>query len=518
MIFGVTWRRRRAPGARPLLGMMAGIILWSWTYALYWLAPNTAVSRFWLDATYFGVVTAPTMLFLFAMELIRKRSHLERKWLALLAVEPLLTLLILWTDPWHGWFYGPNRTDASNILSGGWWFWVNVVYSYTLILAALIQLVNSSRKARGVIYRRQIQTALAGVLVFVATNLAALAGFNPFPGLDLTPLIFVGDGVFFLLSLLQYRMLDIVPIATDVLVDTMSDGMIVFDLHGRILEINKSAAALFKVQRSDLVGKEQTFLTQRLPEFGQVFQASSGKSGNFELTLNGEQAKVFDVQLIPIIVQGQEPDGLLLTWRNVTPLAQAQDELRQANQALQTQLEKVQVLQAELQEQALHDPLTGLFNRRFLDEALKIEITRCDRQQSSLALLSIDLDHFKRINDTYGHQVGDEVLRQTARRLENNLRSGDLVARYGGEEFVVVMINTLAEAAWQRAQELCAQIAASPMQVEAGPIQVTASIGVAGYPLQADSPAELISRADKALYQAKDAGRNRAVLADQSAE
>lgn len=164
-------------------------------------------------------------------------------------------------------------------------------------------------------------------------------------------------------------------------------------------------------------------------------------------------------------------------------------------------------MQDLLIEHAEIDPLTGLPNRRALDKRLVQEWSRLLRHGGRLSVIMADIDHFKNVNDRFGHPVGDEVLRQMARLLAEGCRESDMPARYGGEEFVVVATETNAEAAAGLAERLRASICAVPMEAHGQAVNVTASFGVADNK-GLKSPEELVHAADEALYRAKEAGRN----------
>jgi two-component system cell cycle response regulator len=170
---------------------------------------------------------------------------------------------------------------------------------------------------------------------------------------------------------------------------------------------------------------------------------------------------------------------------------------------------------ARLEQLAQTDPLTQLLNRRALTERITAEMERALRYDSTMALLMIDLDHFKRVNDTYGHLVGDDVLRDVAQLLSDTIRSADIVARYGGEEFLVLLPETDDAGAESFADRLRCAIETHPFASDslAEPLRLTASIGVAVYPAtRIESVEDLFARADAALYRAKADGRNRVHL------
>jgi diguanylate cyclase (GGDEF)-like protein/PAS domain S-box-containing protein len=169
----------------------------------------------------------------------------------------------------------------------------------------------------------------------------------------------------------------------------------------------------------------------------------------------------------------------------------------------------VQVLQEELREQSTHDALTGLYNRRFLEESFRRELRLAERTGHPVSVIMGDLDHFKAVNDRGGHLAGDEVLRVLGNKMKHNARASDIICRYGGEEFLLVLPGLSEEGAIERAEQLRCAIAATRIGHGALQITVTASFGVASFPLHGLTTDELIAAADRALYSAKSDGRNR---------
>jgi diguanylate cyclase len=182
--------------------------------------------------------------------------------------------------------------------------------------------------------------------------------------------------------------------------------------------------------------------------------------------------------------------------------------LEGANAILHDQIGKIHDLQEKLREQANRDSLTGLFNRRYLEGTLEREMARSRRENMPLAMLLLDIDHFKEVNDSYGHQAGDEVLRVLGKLLLEHARAEDIVCRYGGEEFLLVLPKMPLAIALERAAQLRKIIQETTVSFGEMRIQVTISIGVAAIPENADSTERLIRCADKALYRAKSGGRN----------
>lgn len=174
-------------------------------------------------------------------------------------------------------------------------------------------------------------------------------------------------------------------------------------------------------------------------------------------------------------------------------------------------------LRHRLESQSIRDGMTGLFNRSFMEIALEREINRAGRQGKQIAVMMLDIDHFKEFNDTFGHEAGDIVLREVAEAMRLGVRSEDIVCRYGGEEFVIILPEIVTRAAIERAELLRRMVSDLALRYRGQPLrQVTISIGVAMFPDNSDTPEELLRSADHAMYAAKHKGRNRVVQATAS--
>lgn len=184
-------------------------------------------------------------------------------------------------------------------------------------------------------------------------------------------------------------------------------------------------------------------------------------------------------------------------------------ELKERNQQLESMLHHVEAL-------AITDPLTGLFNRRRFADVLKREFAVTKRYKNTLSCLMIDLDHFKHINDRYGHDAGDLVLKEVARKIQETLREVDVPARYGGEEFAVLLPHTSKRDAMIVAERVCAIVRKVEMKLGNDVLKLSASVGVSGnIDVLSGQAEDLVKAADFALYEAKRRGRDRAVLFDE---
>jgi diguanylate cyclase (GGDEF)-like protein len=218
---------------------------------------------------------------------------------------------------------------------------------------------------------------------------------------------------------------------------------------------------------------------------------------------------------VPILAQGEALGILHLQATEKEPNVSEAGMSFKTTFAAQVGLSVANIrLREALRAQSTKDPLTGLYNRRYLQEMLEREIRRATRAEQALGVLMLDLDHFKDFNDTYGHEAGDTVLRETASYLVRSIRAEDFVCRYGGEEFVIVLPTADLRAAEARAQRIRAKLRDLVLMHNGHSLGlITASIGVAALPDHAMNERDLLQAADAALYRAKREGRDRVVVA-----
>lgn len=239
----LVWRRRHVSGGYPVLIFVTGMFVWSLTYAIYWIAPTTSRIA-WLNSTYFGVVIAPGAFFAFTLVHSGRQHWISGRRAWLLTIQPIVTLLLLWTDPLHGLFYAGKQTPESSVIfDGGPWFWFHISYSYGLMLIGIVLLVRTVIRSHSV-FRHQAALVLCGGLLPLVSNIISLVGLNPLPGLDLTPLSFSLTGLIITYSLYRSALLDLAPVARNQIVERLSEAVIVVDVQGRIVDFNPAAAAL----------------------------------------------------------------------------------------------------------------------------------------------------------------------------------------------------------------------------------------------------------------------------------
>jgi len=195
--------------------------------------------------------------------------------------------------------------------------------------------------------------------------------------------------------------------------------------------------------------------------------------------------------------------------RDMTDRKLAEHALRDANRQLEDQLRHINELHAQMREHAIRDDLTGVHNRRHFVEVAENELDRARREGATLSLVMLDIDHFKNVNDAYGHSTGDAALQAVGSMLSATMRTGDLASRLGGEEFAVLLMGMDHEDAMERAESWRSTLAAMSILADGAALRLTASFGVATFPQQAGTLVELMKVADARMYRAKSLGRDR---------
>jgi len=501
--------RRQAPAARSLFRVMVAVAVWSAGAAVELTVTGVDAKVRWSVVEYLGTLSAPVFWVLFALDFARRGEALPGWGRPALWAMPVATWLLAATNDSHQLVWrGFHPSDVGfNLMAyeRGPWFWIGVVgYSWLCLVAGtLIVLHSAFRSARA--YRRGAVTVLVAVAIPWIANGLYIFGPKPWRGLDPTPLSLAAMGLVCVYAIVREHLLDLVPAAREIAVDRMSDGIVVCDADRRVVEANGAAARLLALPEMR-PGAPLAALCARWPPL--IEAAERGGPARLELEVGGDPPRTLEAELSPVPEPGGRGGGQLLVLRDVTERLRSERDQRETNRRLAAQLEQIEALQSSLLEQATRDALTGLFNRRYLDETMVREFARAERTREPLSVVLLDLDRFKDLNDASGHAAGDEVLRELGLLLRAHTRRADIACRYGGEEFLIAMPSMGVALALERAEELRAAFATVRFGGAATGLTCTLSAGVACFPEHALTLDGLLASADLALYAAKADGRN----------
>lgn len=321
--------------------------------------------------------------------------------------------------------------------------------------------------------------------------------------------------VTYLRRMLQY--LDpsaVVPDRVRQALDTLAEGVVIVDPKERIVLANRTFAKHFAKDSDELMGRKLRDLgfhsvlqnaAEQSPWQSSLRNGATQHGVMMHLQASAQAERTFAVNCTPITDAKGASRGALATFDDVTHVERKNKELQDMLHLVKQSREEVRRQNEELTKMATCDALTGCYNRRYLFSHLEKVWSERHSDQTGLACIMLDIDHFKSVNDTHGHAKGDAVLQEVAARLQSAISGSDLLCRYGGEEFCVVMVGQSIDEAAQTAERLRAAIANSPI----ADLKISSSFGVTAETSGARQPAELLDQADKALYFSKRNGRNR---------
>ncbi len=477
------WRRRGAVGRVSLVVLLASAAVWCGAYALELVTTSKPVQEFWGSAEYIGTTVLPVAWLAFVLEYTGRADQLSRRLLALLAIEPVVVWTLLLIPSTHDLirtFPAGAVSDPPTVLLGPV-YWLHFAYTNALIGIGTVLLVGRLLRVSA-FYRRQSISLLAAVLVPLLGNLASSLELPLARDYDPTPVAVTIGALVLVWGVFRYRLLDLVPVARSLMFDRLGDPVLVLDAYGRVVDGNPAALAL---QDGEAIGRP---VGELLREQDVELLDATPSGAEIRLTRAGE-AREFEVISSTLHDDRGRDVGRLMHLRDISARKHAERRLRWL---------------------ADYDQLTNLPNRRLLTDRLEQAISRARRSRGRCALLLVDLDRFKLINDSLGHPVGDQVLARVGQRLRTGRRTDDVAARLGGDEFAVLLPDIASAADATRVASRVLDLLTEPMHLGSQELVVTASVGVAVWPDDATDAQSLFSRADAAMYRAKEHGRNRA--------
>ncbi len=314
----------------------------------------------------------------------------------------------------------------------------------------------------------------------------------------------------------------VIPTRVQAALDVMAEGVLLLDSQERIVLANAAFAARLGRTPESLLGVKASTLGWKAvgqgpiaeyPWWEAIRDGRTSTGSSLCIGAKPEETRIFAVNVSPVMDGWGKPKGAIATFDDMTELEQKKAALEETMTQLEKSQDEIRLQNEELQTLAKQDPLTGVANRRAFMDWFEAQVARARVEGAELSCVMVDIDHFKRVNDTHGHAAGDEVIRRLAELLCTAVRSFDAVCRYGGEEFCIGLPGASSEVGARVAQRLCEKARAPGFTL----VPVTVSFGVASIKSGAETLAELLEQADRALYASKEAGRDRVTRWDEIA-
>ncbi|NWG20792.1 MAG: PAS domain S-box protein [Chloroflexi bacterium] len=331
------WRRRTVPGAAPLMILSIAAAEWSFAYALEIAATPAAAAIFWARLQYLGIMTLPVAWILFALEYANLHHRLTRRALALLLAIPVLTQIAVWTNDYHGLIWpqirlGTVGSFAILNFSHGPAFWICNIYSHLCLAFGAFLLLRRFFGAPR-LYLRQVAVFVAGAAAPWLGNGLYVLKLTPWPGLDLSPFGFTFTAAAIAFGGLRLRFLDVVPVARDVVLESMNEGVIVLDDQGRIIDTNRASQRLLGSSAADMIGKPIRQVLERWPQLLDRYRGIVQPGEEIAIEIDGKPY-VLNVNVSPLYDRNGRVLGRLIVWHDITALKQTEEALRQRNEEL----------------------------------------------------------------------------------------------------------------------------------------------------------------------------------------
>ncbi len=483
----LAFRHRKAVGGTSFLFLMLMVSIYAAGYAFELASADFETAMFFSNIQYIGIPFIPFFLYSLIWKYLRHTNTISFKITVPLLIIPALTFLLHLTPDNHNLFYiNPQLRfyEGLSILSfkKGVWYFINSLYTFFLILMALVHCIVRFKKDKK--YRSNIALLILVTIFPFGGYILYMLGLAP-EHLDITPLSLALSCPFLVMALFHMSLFDIVPVAREHIFENLDNGLLVTDSSDRLVDYNKSALAVFPELDKIRVGTSIEDIDLSLDE-RKVGLYGILNSGRTYTAKQGGEEHYYNIKKNAISRTKQFFGGIIYILSDIT---------------------EEKKLEAKLHAMATTDPLTGLKNRRNLMEIGEKEIKHAVRYKHDLSVLFFDIDHFKNINDSWGHSAGDKVLVETTQACTEQIRESDTMGRYGGEEFVIILPETSYSAAVNVAEKLRCSIAQRTISFEGRDINVTASFGVAAFNGD-ETLYELINRADQLCYKAKARGRD----------
>lgn len=485
------FRKRELCGALAFAGIMIAFFFHTVGYAFELINTDLEIIKFWLKFEYIGVAFYPFLIIILAQQYTGTKNWVKIVTFPIYLSLSLLTLIFVITNDMHHLYFKSLTIDYSTVfptlaIERNIWFWIQFIYMVYATLYALISYSRYYFKSTNIFRLRSIYMMI-GIIGPIITGAFYLTKFAPI-NIDLVPFSYIFMSIIWIISLAKYRLLEFAPVTYKKVFEHMAEGVIVLDKNNHIVDFNPASVKVFKELEETKKGNLADILFRHYPQLLRL------EAYNGQIIIDKVYGiKSYNVRMSLVYNRKNDPVGKIILFNDTTKEYQMMNVLK---------------------EHATIDDLTGLYNRRFFFEKCQEVLHEKVVGNANLYFVLIDIDYFKKVNDTYGHQAGDYMLKEIAKLCKNSIRENDFLGRYGGEEFALLLHDQSIENVYKIIERIRNNICNTYFTFKKHlHIKITASFGIYEfYQQKNESMSEIFMKADIALYQAKSEGRNRTVI------
>jgi two-component system cell cycle response regulator len=510
------------------------MMLWPFIQFLIKTIDNYELQMFLLKVAFIDLSLLAVGWLVFTLFLTGQMSFLRKKMSIMIYIPALIVVIGVIVNP-KGIFVTLFQDDLTRRTYGFLFLYIiAILLGYLFVsLYVIYRTLRSTTVSR---IKKQVQQALKGIWVIFVFSLSDVflnvifAQWLPIiPGLTSLGILF--SAILFVIAIHRDKLLDIVTIAHQDIIDTINHGILVLDENETIVEVNKSLRSHVALHIGDRFSMDSILSrvdhVNQIKLFLETYRKYPHENSEVEFAYEKNGQQHISIHVAPIIVNGARI-GRNVTFQDMSEIRRLIEKMNVQNETLQQQNQSLNALKdelfqtnAKLEYMALTDSLSGCYNRHYLTQHLEQEVIRSMRHQIPFAIILLDIDFFKLVNDQYGHLVGDDVIRSIVATIKHTLRQADTLARYGGEEFMIYLPHTNESQASILAERVRSAIESKNITAENGTysISITVSMGLLSinnvWGNNAENPTqylkELFASVDEALYEAKKGGRNQIV-------